>query len=79
MCKVARDCLIELGIGYEDISKKCSVETLNKHTKRLNQKSAQENRKAAHGKLLYITVKKNKTFKKNKPGELAMKKGKRSV
>jgi len=66
---VAKEFMCDLGIGYEDRSKKGWVETANRHTKRLNQKNIQENRKSTHGKLLNSTFKMNKTTKKNNPEE----------
>ena len=61
--------MIDLGIGYDNRSKKSSIETSNRYTKRMNQKSIQDNQKSSHGKLLNSTLKSNKTVKKNKPGE----------
>ena len=71
---------MQLGIGYEDRSKNDWVEMSNKHEKRLNQKSIQENRKASCSKLLNNTSKRNKTSKTNKPGEkITLKREKRSI
>ena len=69
MGDIAKDFMIDLGIGHDDRSKKGWIETANRHTKRMNQKSIQDNRKSSHGKLLNSTLKSNKTVKKNKPGE----------
>ena len=69
MRDVAKEFVIDLGIGYEDRSKKGWVETANRCTKRLNQTNIQENRKSTHGKLLNSTFKMNKPAKKNKPEE----------
>ena len=77
VANVARGFMIELGISYEDRSKKSQDETSNECTKRLNQKSMQGNRKAVHSKLLNSTLKSNKTSKKNKPEETTVLKRKK--
>ena len=66
---IAKDFIINLGIEYDSRSKKDWIETANRCTKRMNQKSIQDNWKSSHGKLLNSTLKSNKTVKKNKPGE----------
>ena len=69
MTDVAKEFIIDLGIGYKDRSKKGCIETENRYNKRLNQKNIQENRKNTHGELLNGTFKMNKTTKKNNPNE----------
>ena len=69
MGDIVKDFMIDLRIGYDDRSKKGLIKTTNRCTKRMNQKSIQDNQKTSHGKFLNSTLKSNKTVKKNKPGE----------
>ena len=57
----------DIGVGYDSRNKSGWVETLNKHSKRLTQKTMQDKRRSTHGKLLNSTSTNDKTPKKNNP------------
>ena len=57
----------DIGVGYANRNKSGWVETLNKHSKRLTQKTTQDKRRSTHGKLLNSASTNNKTPKKNNP------------
>ena len=60
---IAKDFMINFRIRYDDRSKKGQIETANRHTKRMNQKSIQDNWKSSHRKLLNSTLKATKQLK----------------
>ena len=70
MKEVAEQFRIHLGIGCKHRNKQGWIETTNKYSKRIMQKSTQDKRKSSHGKLLNSTTTNNQVSKKLKPGEM---------